>query len=192
MTVVGQTDLPLERIRRGKVRDVYAVDADRLLLVASDRVSAFDVVMHELVPFKGAVLTQITAWWLRKFEGDVAHHMLSVDVDEIVRAVAGLSPRGETLVGGAMHLVQLGPSLVDELADRGLRRHRGVPPPFQPAYEAQLVEVSQRRADRARGLAQGGREVGGGAVRRAQHGAVHALLEGADPDRLQHGPSLSR
>ena len=51
--VVGSTELPLERIRRGKVRDVYAVDADRLLLVASDRVSAFDVVMNELVPFKG-------------------------------------------------------------------------------------------------------------------------------------------
>ena len=43
--VVGQTELPLERVRRGKVRDVYAVDADRLLLVASDRVSAFDVVL---------------------------------------------------------------------------------------------------------------------------------------------------
>ena len=64
--VVGRTELPLERVRRGKVRDVYAVDADRLLLVASDRVSAFDVVMNELVPHKGAVLTQITAWWLRQ------------------------------------------------------------------------------------------------------------------------------
>ena len=62
---VGTTDLPLPRVRQGKVRDVYAVGDDRLLLVASDRVSAFDVVMRELVPFKGAVLTQITAWWLR-------------------------------------------------------------------------------------------------------------------------------
>ncbi|HVZ47731.1 MAG TPA: phosphoribosylaminoimidazolesuccinocarboxamide synthase [Gemmatimonadaceae bacterium] len=102
MTLVGQTDLPLQRIRRGKVRDVYAVDADRLLLVASDRVSAFDVVMNELVPFKGAVLTQITAWWLRQFEGEVAHHMLSVDVDEIVRAVPALAPHRDTLVGRAM------------------------------------------------------------------------------------------
>mgnify|MGYP003334824355 FL=1 len=84
--VVGSTDLPLERIRRGKVRDVYAVDADRLLLVASDRVSAFDVVMNELVPFKGAVLTQITAWWLRQFERDLKHHMLTANVDEIGRA----------------------------------------------------------------------------------------------------------
>ncbi len=100
--VVGNTDLPLERIRRGKVRDVYAVDAERLLLVASDRVSAFDVVMNELVPFKGAVLTQITAWWLRHFEGTVSHHMLSADVDEIVKAVPKVAPFRDDLVGRAM------------------------------------------------------------------------------------------
>ena len=61
MTVVAETALPLPLIRRGKVREVYAVDADRVLLVASDRVSAFDVVMNERVPCKGAVLTQLTA-----------------------------------------------------------------------------------------------------------------------------------
>jgi len=70
-TLVGTTDLPLPLIRRGKVRDVYAVGDDRLLLVASDRVSAFDVVMRELVPGKGAVLTQITAWWLRRFADEI-------------------------------------------------------------------------------------------------------------------------
>ncbi len=100
--VVGQTDLPLERIRRGKVRDVYAVDGDRVLLVASDRVSAFDVVMNELVPFKGAVLTQITAWWLQQFAQDVAHHMITADADEIVRAVPTLAPHHATLVGRSM------------------------------------------------------------------------------------------
>jgi phosphoribosylaminoimidazole-succinocarboxamide synthase len=100
--VVGLTDLPLERVRRGKVRDVYAVDADRLLLVASDRVSAFDVVMNELVPHKGAVLTQITAWWLRQFEGDLAHHMLSADAGEIVRAVPALAPHRAMLEGRSM------------------------------------------------------------------------------------------
>jgi len=100
--VVGQTDLPLERIRRGKVRDVYAVDGDRVLLVASDRVSAFDIVMNELVPFKGAVLTQITAWWLQQFAQDVAHHMITADADEIVRAVPTLAPHHATLVGRSM------------------------------------------------------------------------------------------
>ncbi|MCX5755281.1 MAG: phosphoribosylaminoimidazolesuccinocarboxamide synthase [Gemmatimonadetes bacterium] len=100
--VVGQTNLPFELIRRGKVRDVYAIDTDRILLVASDRVSAFDVVMHELVPFKGAVLTQITAWWLRHFEKDVAHHMLSSDADEIIRAIPTLAPHHAELIGRSM------------------------------------------------------------------------------------------
>jgi phosphoribosylaminoimidazole-succinocarboxamide synthase len=100
--MVGTTDLPLPRIRRGKVRDVYAVDADRLLLVASDRVSAFDVVMHELVPYKGAVLTQVTAWWLRHLEHDVAHHMITVDTDEIVRDTPALAPYTKQLRGRTM------------------------------------------------------------------------------------------
>ena len=100
--VVGLTELPLERVRRGKVRDVYAVDDGRLLLVASDRVSAFDVVMNELVPHKGAVLTQITAWWLRQFEGDLAHHMLSADAGEIVKEVPVLAPHRAMLEGRAM------------------------------------------------------------------------------------------
>ena len=101
-TMVGTTDLPLPLIRRGKVRDVYAVDDDRLLLVASDRVSAFDVVMSELVPHKGAVLTQITAWWLRQFEGELAHHMLSADAGEIVQEVPALAPHRAMLEGRAM------------------------------------------------------------------------------------------
>ncbi len=101
-TMVGTTDLPLPQIRRGKVRDVYAVGDDRLLLVASDRVSAFDVVMRELVPFKGAVLTQITAWWLRQFEKEIAHHMLTVNADEIVGDIPALLPFEAQLRGRSM------------------------------------------------------------------------------------------
>ncbi|MCE9522321.1 MAG: phosphoribosylaminoimidazolesuccinocarboxamide synthase, partial [Alphaproteobacteria bacterium] len=63
MTAMTTSDLPLKRLGRGKVRDIYEVDAERLLLVTTDRISAFDVVMAEAVPFKGAVLTQISAWW---------------------------------------------------------------------------------------------------------------------------------
>ena len=77
MTIAQLEPLPLRHLRRGKVREVYVVDDDRLLLVATDRVSAFDVVMAEPIPYKGAVLTQITAWWLRQLEGDVRHHMIS-------------------------------------------------------------------------------------------------------------------
>ena len=89
--------IPLPLLFRGKVRDVYAVpgedggDGDRLLLVASDRVSAFDVVMNEPVPGKGAVLTQITAWWLSTALRDLPHHLVSVRTDEIRAAVPALA-----------------------------------------------------------------------------------------------------
>jgi len=100
--LVGTTDLPLPVVRRGKVRDVYAVGDDRLLLVASDRVSAFDVVMNELVPNKGAVLTQVTAWWLRQFEDEIAHHMLSCDATEIAQLVPEIASYHTTLAGRSM------------------------------------------------------------------------------------------
>lgn len=99
---ITRTDLPLRQIRRGKVRDVYAVDEDRLLLVATDRVSAFDVVMREPVPRKGEVLTRITAWWLRKLEPRVAHHMLSADIDEIASDVPSISRYRDALRGRTM------------------------------------------------------------------------------------------
>jgi phosphoribosylaminoimidazole-succinocarboxamide synthase len=102
MTGVATTTLPLSVLRRGKVRDVYEVDADRLLVVATDRVSAFDVVMRETVPYKGAVLTQLTAWWLRRLEQDVPHHMISADADAIIRAVPALDTYRDLLRGRAM------------------------------------------------------------------------------------------
>jgi phosphoribosylaminoimidazole-succinocarboxamide synthase len=102
MTGVATTALPLSVLRRGKVRDVYEVDADRLLLVATDRVSAFDVVMRETVPYKGAVLTQLTAWWLDHLQGEVPHHRISANADEIVREVPALEPHHDLLRGRAM------------------------------------------------------------------------------------------
>jgi phosphoribosylaminoimidazole-succinocarboxamide synthase len=99
---LSTTALPLPLVRRGKVRDVYEVDADRLLLVATDRVSAFDVVMREPVPHKGAVLTQLTAWWLRQLEGELEHHMLAASAAEIVRQVPALAPHRASLAGRAM------------------------------------------------------------------------------------------
>ena len=94
--------LPLRHLRRGKVREVYEVDADRLLIVASDRVSAFDVVMAEPVPYKGAVLTQMTAWWLRQLGGEVPHHMLAADAGSIVAEVPALEAHRPALAGRAM------------------------------------------------------------------------------------------
>ena len=94
--------LPLRLLRRGKVREVYEVDTERLLLVASDRVSAFDVVMRERIPYKGAVLTQLTAWWLRNFAAVVRHHMLTADAGEITVAIPLLAPYHARIAGRAM------------------------------------------------------------------------------------------
>ncbi|MEQ1689926.1 MAG: phosphoribosylaminoimidazolesuccinocarboxamide synthase, partial [Gemmatimonas sp.] len=99
---VSETQLPLPLVRRGKVRDVYAVDAERLLLVTTDRISAFDVVMREAIPYKGAVLTQLTAWWLAQLQAQVAHHLLTADTDAIIREIPALAAHRDELAGRAM------------------------------------------------------------------------------------------
>src|SRR5476649_1815538 len=90
MNTMLASDLPLPRIGRGKVRDIYAVGRDRVLLLTTDRISAFDVVMAETIPWKGAVLTQISAWWFDQLEGVVPHHMISADTDAIIKEVPAL------------------------------------------------------------------------------------------------------
>jgi phosphoribosylaminoimidazole-succinocarboxamide synthase len=102
MTMMLASDLPLPRLGRGKVRDIYAVGDDRVLLVTTDRISAFDVVMAETIPFKGAVLTQISAWWFRQLEGIVPHHMISADADGIIKEVPALQEHRASLTGRAM------------------------------------------------------------------------------------------
>jgi len=102
MTITQLEPLPLQHLRRGKVREVYIVDDECLLLVATDRVSAFDVVMAEAIPYKGAVLTQITAWWLGQFGGEVHNHLLSSDADEIIDRVPALAGRRADILGRAM------------------------------------------------------------------------------------------
>src|SRR5690606_41428115 len=79
--IVLSTDLDFaEKLGRGKVRDIYALSGD-LLLVATDRISAFDVVMDEGIPGKGEVLTAVSAFWFGKLADIVPNHFLSVDVD---------------------------------------------------------------------------------------------------------------
>jgi phosphoribosylaminoimidazole-succinocarboxamide synthase len=102
MTTMLASDLPLPRIGRGKVRDIYAVGDDRVLLLTTDRISAFDVVMAETIPMKGAVLTQISAWWFAQLEGVVHHHMISADADEIIKEVPALQGHRASLAGRAM------------------------------------------------------------------------------------------
>ena len=106
-------DLPL--FRRGKVRDVYEVGSDRLLMVASDRVSAFDVVLPQPIPRKGEVLTQITVWWLGRLAGElgVRHHLITAHGDEIVAAHPELAASRDAWDRRAMLVERTDPVLVE-------------------------------------------------------------------------------
>ena len=102
MSVLMQSALPLRLLRRGKVREVYEAGADELLLVASDRVSAFDVVMREPIPHKGAVLTQLSAWWFRRLAEVTPSHFITADANEIIARAPGLAGSVAQVAGRAM------------------------------------------------------------------------------------------
>jgi len=112
------SSLPLPLWRRGKVRDVYEVDADRLLLVASDRISAFDVVMAEAVPDKGRVLTQLSAYWFQRLSSVTESHFLTADTDAILVEVPSLAPVRDQIAGRAT-LVRRATPLPFECVVRG-------------------------------------------------------------------------
>ena len=101
-SALKQSELPLELLRRGKVREVYVVDSETVLLVTSDRISAFDIIMNEPIPFKGAVLTQMSAYWFKKLESITPSHFITADADEIIDRVPKLEAHRDTLVGRAM------------------------------------------------------------------------------------------
>ena len=94
--------LPLPLLRRGKVREVYRVDDETLLLVASDRISAFDVVLREPIPYKGAVLTHSSAYWFARLADVTPNHFLTARVEEIVERVPALEGLESSLGGRAM------------------------------------------------------------------------------------------
>lgn len=155
----SRLDLPL--LHRGKVRDVYEVDDRTLLLVASDRVSAFDVVMRQPVPRKGEVLTLLTAWWLEQLEHIAPHHLIAVDPDRIVARHPRMATTRDQWARRAMLVHRTDPVLVEcvvrgylsgsawkeyqrvgtlagEPLRKGLRESDRLDPPiFSPATKAQ-------------------------------------------------------
>jgi phosphoribosylaminoimidazole-succinocarboxamide synthase len=74
----------LRKIHQGKVRDIYDVDADHLLIVTTDRLSAFDVILPDPIPFKGEVLTQISLFWFAKTRHMVANHLSELRVEDVI------------------------------------------------------------------------------------------------------------
>jgi phosphoribosylaminoimidazole-succinocarboxamide synthase len=91
--------LPLPHLYSGKVRDIYAVGDDQLLMVTSDRLSAFDVVLDEPIPHKGRVLTAISAYWFEVLGDVVGSHLISTDVNDLAADVVAA---GEDLAGRIM------------------------------------------------------------------------------------------
>jgi phosphoribosylaminoimidazole-succinocarboxamide synthase len=91
-----------ERVASGKVRDIYTLDARHLLFVTTDRVSAFDVVMREGIPHKGAVLTAISAWWFEHTRDVIENHLVSTSVDD----VPGLDAKWKDLLRGRIMIVR--------------------------------------------------------------------------------------
>ena len=97
MKIITQTEIkeyPL--LARGKVRDIYEIDADTLLLVTTDRMSAFDVIMSSPIPYKGVVLNQITLFWMEKFKHIIKNHLITADSKEFP---AKLQPYADELEG---------------------------------------------------------------------------------------------
>jgi phosphoribosylaminoimidazole-succinocarboxamide synthase len=143
--------LGLPLVHAGKVRELYALDGDRLLMVATDRISAFDHVLEPLVPDKGAILNQLSLWWFGLLAGLVENHVISAEVPEPVAGRAVICERltmipvecvargyltgsgwGEYLQFGSVCGVKLPKGLVD-----GSRLEE---PIFTPATKAPLGE----------------------------------------------------
>lgn len=99
---VSEFEIPGHRLlHRGKVRDVYEVDETRLLLVATDRISAFDCVLPTLIPAKGKVLTQLSAFWFGRLAQIADNHLISTNTDEMPEAI-----RANKNLGGRSSLVR--------------------------------------------------------------------------------------
>ena len=110
---VLESRLDLRLLHRGKVRDVYEIDSETLLMVASDRVSAFDVVLPQPIPHKGEVLTLITAWWLQQLERVLPHHLIAVDPDVIEERHPDLAASRDVWARRAMLVKRTKPVLVE-------------------------------------------------------------------------------
>jgi phosphoribosylaminoimidazole-succinocarboxamide synthase len=112
---IFETDFPeLQLIKRGKVRDIYDLN-DKILLIASDRISAYDVIMPNPVPGKGKILTQISLFWFKIMENIVANHLISSKVEEYPESC---KPYADVLNGRSM-LVKKAKPLPIECVVRG-------------------------------------------------------------------------
>ncbi|WP_201289277.1 phosphoribosylaminoimidazolesuccinocarboxamide synthase [Pelistega ratti] len=112
MSTLHQSSLKsLPLLARGKVRDMYAVGDDKLLIIASDRISAFDVILDDPIPGKGQVLTELTEFWLKKLAHIIPNHETGIRPEEVVAP-----DEIEQVKGRAMVVKRLKPVLVEAVA----------------------------------------------------------------------------
>lgn len=110
----------LKFLRSGKVRDIYEVDDDHLLIVASDRISAFDCVLPNAIPRKGQVLTQLSKFWFSRFAEVVSNHLVATEVDKFpAQLLAKLSAESKAALAGRTMLVRRSEVIPFECVVRG-------------------------------------------------------------------------
>ncbi|MDQ3757998.1 MAG: phosphoribosylaminoimidazolesuccinocarboxamide synthase [Actinomycetota bacterium] len=181
----------MKHVYTGKVRDVYEVDADTLLFVASDRISAFDVVLPEPIPDKGRVLTAMTAFWLDVLRDVAPNHLVSVDPVDLpddVPDVAGramLVRRAEMLKiecivrgylsGSAWKEYKANGTMHGQALPAGLRESDKLPEPvFTPSTKAETGHDENISFDEACDI------VGADVAKAAREISMAAYQQGAD------------
>jgi phosphoribosylaminoimidazole-succinocarboxamide synthase len=116
--IVWETALPLRLLNRGKVRDIYEASPDKLLIVTTDRLSAFDVVLPDPIPAKGRVLNQISLFWFDEFKKLIGNHILESEVTRMGFDAAFVKEFGPMLQGRSV-LVRCAKPLTVECVVRG-------------------------------------------------------------------------
>ena len=163
MTILTQTSLSsLKLLNQGKVRDIYDIDDENMMIVTTDRLSAFDVVMNEPIPFKGEVLTRMANFWFEKFRNHVPNHLTDKnpldfvsqnEVDQIINRsviVKKLKPipievivRGY-IIGSGWKEYELDKSICGTNLPMGLKLAQELPSPiFTPSSKAEIGSVDE-------------------------------------------------
>lgn len=170
---VVQIDLPLKRVGAGKVREMYELDSGHLLLVATDRISAYDVVMRQGIPGKGRVLTQMSVFWFDLLSDVCPNHLVSASFGDLPKEVRDAHPGldGRSMIVRKLDMLQLEFVVRGYLAGSGWKEYResgevcGVPLPaglkeadelpepiFTPATKAQTGHDENISSETAAGI----------------------------------------
>jgi len=178
-------DLPgLEKLRSGKVREIFA-HGDRLLLAATDRVSAFDVILDDAIPEKGRVLTAVSAFWFQRTKDIVPNHLLATDVDSLpgLKAETRDRLRGRTMIVRRAEVLPFEFVVRGYLTGSGLAAYRetgevcGIPLPEglvdgSPLPDPILTPTTKAEHDEPVSFEEVERALGAGLARRAREAAL--------------------